>query len=249
VHRVAFRNLKQMIGVRRIIKTSNENTRIHFVFVSNWMRRITETDAAIKTKNSSIISNPINTSLFEYREKLDEHRKKILMIRSFGSRKYANDVAVEAIIELSNRNFFDELSFTIFGHGKYFKDLTDPLRTFKNIKITEGFLDNRLIPQIHATHGIFLCPTRQDAQGVSMCEAMSSGLVPVTTNCTAIPEFVEDQVTGMLTRSSIDIANKIEQLYQHPALFRTISKNASQYIRETCSIDKIATRELLLANN
>jgi L-malate glycosyltransferase len=249
VHRVAFRNLKQMIGVRRVIKTSNQSNRIHFVFVSKWMRRITETDAAIKTKNSSIIPNPINTSLFEYRQKLSEHRKKILLIRSFGSRKYANDVAVEAIIELSNRKFFHELGFTIFGHGKYFKDLTGPLRNFKNIEIHERFLDNRLIPEIHATHGIFLCPTRQDAQGVSMCEAMSSGLVPVTTNCTAIPEFVEHEVTGMLTRSAKDIADKIEQLYRHPELFQTISRNASEYIRETCSIDKITARELLLSNN
>ena len=37
-------------------------------------------------------------------------------------------------------------------------------------------------------NGIFICPTRQDAQGVSMCEAMSSGLVPITLYNTAIPE-------------------------------------------------------------
>ena len=249
IHRVAFRNLKQMIGVRKVIKMSNENQRVHFVFVSKWMRRITETDAAIKTKNSSIIPNPINTSLFKYREKTDEHRKRILLIRSFGSKKYANDIAVDAIIRLSNKNFFHELTFTIYGHGKYFKDLTDPLRAFGNIQINEGFLPNHVIPEVHATHGIFLCPTRQDAQGVSMCEAMSSGLVPVTSNCTAIPEFVEHKVTGMLGRSAADIVKNIETLYHNPSLFQTISRSASQYISERCSIDKISARELLLSNN
>ena len=50
---------------------------------------------------------------------------------------------------------------------------------------------------MHKKNGIFMVPTRLDSQGVSRDEAMSSGLVPITNNVAAIPEFVDD-TCGML---------------------------------------------------
>lgn len=246
VHNIVIPNIEQMIGFRKLVKFSNKNRRIHFVFVSDWMKNVAQVDSAIKIKNHSIIPNPINTDLFRYTPKKQDDRKRILLIRSFDSRKYANDVAVEAILLLSSTDIFKDLHFSIYGKGKYFQTLTQPLNRFKNIEINEGFIANVKIPQIHEKFGIFLCPTRQDAQGVSMCEAMSSGLVPVTSNNTAIPEFVEHGKTGILTNSAKDIADAIEQLYKEPSFFLTISENASAFIKKSCDIKNVTTRELAL---
>lgn len=242
----ARKNTKQQYLFRKLIQYANKQPRIRFVFVSNWMRRITETDTLSKIKNYSIVPNPIDVHLFPYREKGEDMRKKVLLLRSFDSRKYANDISVEAILALSKKDSFKDFSFTIMGKGELFDKLLQPLKSFPNVQIKKGGVRQVLIPDIHKEHGIFLCPTRQDAQGVSMCEAMSSGLVPITSNNTAIPEYVADKKDGILTNSAQEIADSLEDLLRNPQRFQSLSKNAARKMRELCDIDNVSKRELEL---
>jgi L-malate glycosyltransferase len=238
-------SLNRMLSLRKLIHYANRTKRVHFVFVSNWLKKVVETDTfRTRIKNYSIIHNPINCSLFRYEGKHPELRKNILLIRSFEAKVYANDVAMEAIRILSLRPCFKDLQFSIFGQGRYFDVLTDRIKEFQNVFIHKTYLPNSEIPAIHDRHGIFLSPARLDTQGVSRCEAMASGLVPLTTNCTAIPEFVENEVSGFLTRSAGDLAEAMERLYNDPALFSRISHSAAQAIREKCDIGKIVKAEL-----
>jgi glycosyltransferase involved in cell wall biosynthesis len=239
-----YSNTKQQLQFRKLIKYANETGNINFVFVSNWMRKVTETDTLSKIRRYDIIANPIDIELFAYNRKDTEQRKKILLLRSFSTKKYANDISVKAILELSKRSSFKELSFTIIGDGQLFDKTLAPLKQFKNITIKKGAVRQVAIPGIHKEHGVFLCPTRQDAQGVSMCEAMSSGLVPITSDNTAIPEFVKDNVSGMLTQSPTQIADTIELLFSKPSKFEEVSRTTAQSIRELCDIKKITTKEL-----
>jgi glycosyltransferase involved in cell wall biosynthesis len=210
------------------------------------MRKITETDTLSKIKNYSIIPNPIDTELFSYNEKPVELRKKVLLLRSFDSRKYANDISVEAILLLSKKDFFKEFSFTIIGKGNLFESTLAPITHLSNVTIKKGGVRQVLIPELHREHGIFLCPTRQDAQGVSMCEAMSSGLVPITSNNTAIPEYVEDGKTGILTNSPQEVADAMEDLLLNPDKFQSVSAGAARSMRELCDIETISKKELTL---
>lgn len=238
------KNTYQQYQFRKLIHFANKIEQIHFVFVSEWMRRITELDTLCKINNYKIISNPIDTELFGYKEKDPSLRKKILILRSFGSNKYANDISIKAILILAKKTFFQELEITIIGQGHLFKELTKPLMRFENIKLQESSVRQMMIPELHLKNGIFLCPTRQDAQGVSMCEAMSSGLVPITTNNTAIPEFVINGKSGFLTINSEDVALKIELMYNQPELFQLISKQAAISIKQKCGLQTIILKEL-----
>lgn len=240
------RNTYQQYHFRKMIRYANQTGQIHFVFVSDWMRRITEWDTLSKIKKRTIIANPVDTELFEYKKKDPALRKKILLLRSFGSNKYANDISVKAIQLLSKKQFFSGLHFTIIGKGQLFKKITAPLRQFENIELQERAVRQKMIPELHAANGIFLCPTRQDAQGVSMCEAMSSGLVPITSNNTAIPEFVTDQQTGFVTNNAAEIANAIELMYHQPELFQIISQQTAASIKQICSLQTIVSKELNL---
>jgi glycosyltransferase involved in cell wall biosynthesis len=242
------RNLIQMTQMHNLISYANTSAqnRIHFIFVSRWMRSITETDTISTVKNVRYIPNPIDPTLFRYAEKTAEQRKKILLIRSFDSKKYANDLAVEAISILSKKPFFSELSFTIYGVGKYFQPLTKRIKEFPNVTLNNFFLENKNIPAVHREHGVFLCPTRQDAQGVSMCEAMSSGLVPITSNNTAIPEFVEDKKSGFLTQTPEDIATAIELLYREPGRFLAMSHETSAHIQRISGTPTVVEQEVLM---
>ena len=90
-----------------------------------------------------------------------------------------------------------------------------------------------------------LIPTRQDAQGVSMCEAMSSGLVPVTSNNTAIPEYVNESC-GYLGNNVDDLKDAIKEMYYNPDIFLKKSKKASQHINKICSPQIVINKELNL---
>jgi len=237
-------NRKQLAGLKRFIQFANTTNNVKFVFVSDWMKRICESDTSVRIKNYEIIPNPIDTDQFKYVPKSDETRKKILLIRSFNSRKYANDIAIQAIKILSTKKIFNDLEFAIYGKGYLFDKLTSKIQKFSNVKLYNSFIENQQIPSIHKNYGIFLCPTRQDSQGVSMCEAMSSGLVPVTSNSTAIPEYAENNVSAFLTNSAREIAEQIEYLYQYPTEFRRVSENARKQIMAKCSFEFIIQKEI-----
>ncbi|MBB5636596.1 glycosyltransferase involved in cell wall biosynthesis [Pedobacter cryoconitis] len=245
----AVKNMFQLYHLRRIINHSNKTGDIKFIFVSAWMKRITETDTFSKINYFDVIPNPIDTDLFNYVPKTEEQSKKVLLIRSFQTNKYANDIAAEAILLLSRKKIFQELTFDLYGKGKLFNKLTDPLKDFSNVHLHNHYISNKDIPTVHKQYGIFLCPTRQDAQGVSMCEAMSSGLIPITSDNTAIPEFVEHLTSGMLTNNAEEIANSIEQLALDYELYKKISAQASERIKIKSGHKFVVEKEINLLVN
>jgi len=237
-------NTKQQFQFNRLVRYSNKTGSIQFVFVSNWIRKACEQDILCRVKNKQVIPNPIDTDLFAYHEKDSGQRKKILLLRAFTSPKYANDISIETVQLLSEKPFFNDLGFLFIGKGPYFKSMTEPLKKFSNVELREGAVQHQLIPALHKEYGLFLCPTRQDSHGVSMCEAMSSGLIPLTSNNSAIPEFVTDGHSGFLTNSAADIAACIEKLYNNPAMFSQMSANAAKHARQTASLKDVLEKEM-----
>ena len=222
---------------------------IDIVHVSQWFKEnIVEPDIGRVTRNSHVIPNYIDSDLFAYRAKDADDRLKILSLRPFASRKYANDLTAAAIVELARRPYFEALQFTIRGDGKLFDKVTAPLLQYPNVSVDRGLLEQHQIPELHAAHGVFLAPTRFDSQGVSMCEAMSSGLVPISTRIAAIPEFVDDYRTGMLAEpeSPVSIADRIERLFYNPTLFTQMSSAAAERVRQQCGPEATTRREAAL---
>ncbi|GAA4753346.1 glycosyltransferase family 4 protein [Flavisolibacter ginsenosidimutans] len=245
--RFVLKNIRQQYRFRQLINYANRTSRIRFVFVSDWIRRTAEKDTLTKIKAFDVIPNPVDISLFAYRPKNDEQRKKVLVLRSFDSRKYANDVYVKGLLLLSKKKAFQDFTFTIIGKGPLFEKTLAPLRLFKNIEITNGAVRQVLIPALHEQYGVFLCPTRQDSHGVSMCEAMASGLVPIASNNSAIPEYVEHNKSGYLTNNSAQqIAGALEELLEKPDKFLQMSKSAAEKVRERCNIENISKKELAI---
>lgn len=236
---------KQLEFLNSIYKENEVN--IKFVHVSKWFKEnIADVDAKVSPDNYSIIPNIVDGKLFNYVEKTPDKRLKILSIRPFASKKYANDQSVKAVQILSKAPFFDQLEFHFYGDGILFDSVLEPIKDFENVYITRGFLQQNEISKLHDEFGVFLCPTRWDSQGVSMCEAMSSGLVPISSDNTAIPEYVTHNVTGLLAQSedSNDIAYQIERLFFNPELFRKISKNAASSMRNIADENVVISKEL-----
>lgn len=219
----------------------------HFVFVSNYFAHevFEDINIVLPKEKYSVIHNYIDNRLFSYSEKDPELRKKILSIRPFANRKYANDLTVKAIQLLAKESFFKELEFKIIGQGELFQSTLKPLMRYKNVSIEEKFLRQEEIAEIHKQYGVFMVPTRMDSQGVSRDEAMSSGLVPVTNRVAAIPEFVDEQC-GLLVEEEdyVGLAESIKLLYMEPELFLKLSMKAANRVKNQSGYQSTILNEI-----
>jgi glycosyltransferase involved in cell wall biosynthesis len=232
---------------RGLLREMPKNMKL--IFVSNYFAEEVMEDLGFRLPETlyTIIHNPIDTELFTYQGKLPEQRKKILSIRPYANRKYANDLSVSAILELAKKPFFKDMNFRMIGDGLLFDETLAPLRSFENVHIERRFLTHNEIAALHREYGIFLCPTRMDAQGVSRDEAMSSGLVPVTNNVAAIPEFVDGNCGVLAEAEDADgLAAGIAALYEQPEKFLAISKAAAERVRSQSDVKQIILKELEL---
>jgi len=223
---------------------------IHFIFVSEYLKNAVFEDYSVNLPEDkySVIHNCIDSDLYTYEPKDARQRFNVLAIKSFDNNNYANDVMAKAITELSREPEFKDITFDIYGDGIKFDEVTAPIKRFKNVNLHRQFLSPYDIAKQHKTHGIFLCTTRMDTQGVSRDEAMSSGLVPVSNAVAAVPEFVPDDC-GILAGAEDykGIAEGILKLVRDPELFLKMSANSAKHVREISSADATIPQEIALA--
>lgn len=232
---------------RNVFSCSHPN--LKFIFVSRYLAESVMSDVGVDLAacRYEIIHNFIDGDLFRYRPKSSGDRFKVLSIRPLSSRTYANDLTVRAILALRDSDVFGKLEFRLIGDGPLFDEVLGPLRELPNVHIERKFLTQNEIADLHREYGIFLCPTRMDSQGVSRDEAMSSGLVPVTTAVAAIPEFVDD-TCGVLAppESWSGLAEGIRRLVENPELFMKLSQAAAQRVRAQSGYASTVAAELEL---
>ncbi len=249
----ALENAKAQFEVKKAmweeVFKASQTYNIHFVFVSNWLANSVMEDYnyQIPTDKYTIIHNYIDENRFAYCEKDADMRKKVVSIRPFASKIYANDLTVKTILELSQKEWFKEIEFLIVGDGILFDELTESLNQFENVTLKKTFLSQKEIAELYKEYGIVLVPSRADTQGVARDEAMSCGLVPVTSKVQAIPEFVDDKCAILADEDDyMGMAEGIEKLYHNPELFAEMSKNAADRVRSQCSKDNTVDAEINL---
>jgi glycosyltransferase involved in cell wall biosynthesis len=222
-------------------------TNLKLVFVSRYSAEEVMQDVGfrIPEKHYTVIHNPIETDLFRYEPKDVNQRKKVLSIRPYASKIYANDLSVKAIQLLSEKPWFSDMEFRMIGDGPLFEETLDQLRKYRNVYVEQRFLRRDEIADLHKEYGIFLCPSRMDTQGVSRDEAMASGLVPVTNAVAAIPEFVDDSCGILAPGEDADaMARGISLLYEQPLKFSAMSEAAAKRIRAQSDAQRVIDAEL-----
>lgn len=220
---------------------------IDVVFVSEFMRNIAEDFADAQATKSHIIHNSISKIDFPYKTKTAKDRKKILWVRSFAARNYSNDISRDVIIGLSQKPYFDDLQITIFGNGKFFDESTTPLQNFSNVKIEQRFVSPHELQILHAEHGVMLVPTRWDSQGLTCGEAMSSGLVPLTSRVAGLTNFTDDScaILAPLNDASALISG-FDRLYNNPKEYLKMSAAAAERSQKQCGTSKTLDKEIAL---
>lgn len=235
-------NTLDMTNIRSFLKHTHH--KVHLITVSEWMRDIACKNWKCKdTFEWTLIPNIVNTELFKYYKKEPEFRFRLLSVRPYFTGKYANDITAKIVMRLSELPDFEKFYIKIAGDGRLYDKITGPLKNFKNVKLQKKLFQQNELAQMYKNYGVFLCPTRQDAQGVSMCEAMASGLVPVTLCNTAIPEFLP-HIQELRCNSVDDMVNLIVKLCGNKELFEKLSSECSRFIQEKCGYENTVQREI-----
>lgn len=231
---------------------NDENLQKEFIYTSNsYKTKYVDPYLGIQPDKFYIIPNPIDPDIFKYNPKNEEDRFNICNIRPYTAPNYANDITRDVIIGLSKKKYFKKLTFNLYGDGPLFDNITEPLKKFNNVNLNKGFVHQKDIVNIHKANGIYLGPTRHDSQGVSLCEAMSSGLVPISNDIGAIAEFVEHNESGLLAgRDDVKgMIQHIEYLIKNPKEFIKMSEKASRMIIEQTGKQIVMQKEFEVIEN
>lgn len=205
--------------IKHFVNKTKSRKNAIYIFPSEWMRKDMEDNLAVKLNDYHIIPNGISVDLFKFHD-LYEHKNKLLTLRPLTTKKYAVDVAIEVM-----RYLPEDFSLDIYGRGyrkQEYQNLIHKYNLTNRVRIIEEFVHRKDLNEFFSNYGVLLSPTRMDAQGVTMCEAMATGLLIATSNNTAIPEFVGDFETGVLSNNPEELAEKIIKVTSNQSLYKGI---------------------------
>ncbi len=246
IARFLYRDFWVFARMRQTVHRLMEDARYaRFVCVSDWIHQEAEQSMKIAIgSKAAIIPNGIDTTLFSF----DDHwpsRHQLLTIRPLLFRGVsALDLAIETMSLLRPLS----CQLAIHGQGPDKRQILNYIAASDladKVMLYDSFLPHACIPDVHKRYGIYYATTRMDSQGVSMCEAMSSGLPVVSFATCAIPEFVSHGYSGFLAQD-FDVsqaAGFIEELLSSESTYRRLAANARESV-ERIDIALTCQREI-----
>lgn len=227
-----------------LIHQLNERSNVTFVFNTKWAKETSEKENGIVYKNSMIIPCPINESVFQYSKKHIEKRKNIVIVRKFDNiNTYGIDLNVKCILELSKRDFFDDLTFDIYGDGNYHDVLLAPLKQFDNVHIHHMYLSQQEMKEVYEKVGIALFGTRYETQGVAASEAAISGVIVITNDVCAVSESIPKDML-CAEEDYLQMADKVDYYYHNIDAFTNDSARLSKYVQNFSGLKQSLNVEL-----
>ncbi|MFQ5604459.1 MAG: glycosyltransferase family 4 protein [bacterium] len=228
------RLMVQLRLIRRFLHQADSS-----VFVSNYLLRAAEKHTLARFKNACIIPNAVDTRLFSYKE--PANFTKGISVRSLERSVYGLDVAIKAFSNL------ESASLAIYGCGRYFHKYSKMITKYRsNTTIHSRHIQHHTLPELYQQFGFFVAPSRQETQGVAMCEAMACGRPVVASRVGGIPEFVRDGLDGLLVPPNDPAAlqNAVLELISDKKRFLQMSLNARNHIDSICNALKITEQEI-----
>ncbi len=173
----------------------------------------------------------INSSIVD-KYKIDKN-KTILLSASRLDKEKKVGILLDACAYLKDKAEFQLL---ITGRGKDRKNL-EAIALKNGISdkvIFTGVVPKSDLKNLYRISDIFLTASEVELQGLSIMEAMASGLPVVASNSMAIPELVKDSVNGFLFEpgDSIDAGEKILKLIKDKALRQKMSLGSLKNIND-----------------
>ncbi|MBV8693787.1 MAG: glycosyltransferase family 4 protein [Actinobacteria bacterium] len=148
------------------------------------------------------------------------------------------DVALEAVARI--RAGGTDVRLTVVGPSQWPLDAAPP----PWVDYRGAIPGNELL-EAYATHDVLVMPTRFEAYGIGVLEAQAAALPVVVPRAFALPELVDDGITGVLveTLDADAYAEAIMRVLSDEGIYASTAK-AAPSIRERHSWDRVAQRIL-----
>jgi glycosyltransferase involved in cell wall biosynthesis len=155
-----------------------------------------------------------------------------------------HDLMIEALKELNDTNV--RLFLVGKAQGQWYKTVSDIVQKYRlgDRVIFLGHRDD--VSDILKAMDIFIAPSRREALGISILEALSSGLPVIAAHVGGIPEIIEHGINGLLfpvgDKKALSVC--IKKTIDDTLLAKSISKNAKKIFKKTFSIDVMVERTI-----
>lgn len=235
----------------------------HRSSLSRWLTRTTLNRADMVLANSTHILNQAKKILPEVREKsavvgngvypeefitddrFPHHRPYILSIGNFSYQK-GFDILVRAFAQVHQECPGVDLIMAGDGHDR---DRCQRLAAQFNVNGNLHFLgrvERGLLPALLNGCELFVLPSRKEAFGIVVLEAMAAGKAVVATRVGGVPEIVTHMKDGLLVEpdSPEELAGGIDRLLSDTDLRRRLGAQASKTARQRFSWEDVAERYL-----
>lgn len=216
----------------------------HFIAASNHMKNQL-IELGFPEQKISVIYFGLNLSKFKFREQYKPDLNCMMVGRMVEKKGFA--FALKAISELKKRGL--KLTLSLYGDGPLrnsLESLAAELEIGQQVTF-HGFVPVETVNKAMDQHSILLAPSVTasdgDEEGLpnTILEAMARGLPVIATRHAAIPEAVEDNVTGFLANEQdfMKITEIAEQIHSGSFNLEMIRKNARKKIEQNHSIEKM----------
>jgi Glycosyltransferase len=200
---------------------------------SQWMYEEARKSSLLKEKAHYLLPNVLDTNIFKSLDKNNARKlwnlpqdKKIILFGSMNATSDPNKGYILlkkalSLLEIENTEII------IFGSSKPQKE--ELLR--HKISYVGHLHDNVSLVSLYSAADVMIVPSKQEAFGQTVSEAMACGTPVVAFNTTGLKDIIDHKINGYLAEpfNSEDLKNGIEWILNNKN-YETLSKNAREKI-------------------
>ena len=211
---------------------------VQMVYVSRWMRGEAHSFLKETFPKEHIIPNPIDEDLFPFRQRKGEVAR-LLCLRPHIRDKGA-DIAIKAFKE-------SDYSLDFYGRGPLFKNNVAYAKSIDaNVDFFDKFFSRKEMANLFFDYDLAIMPTRRDAQGVTVCEMLLSGLPVITSNIGHGNNEFSSRGCLFLRNDDFNVKYELDRINSRKGLLEEMSFLAHQDMMSLASKKKVIDEEVAL---
>lgn len=198
------------------------------ILVPSEFSKSTFIDMGVNTDKVMAIPLGANINIGTYNDKNEERESNLLKLLFVGHISFRKGIPylLEAVKNLLDRQYKIELTLV----GSIEHSIKPLLKKYNKYYIYKGVVSHTKLAQIYSTHDIFVFPSLEDGFAMVVLEAMTFGMVVISSVHTGASDCITEGVNGFVIpiRSSNKIVNKVKLLYDDKKRLIDMGNNAKE---------------------